>query len=125
MYAHYFYWQYIAAPVFLLRFMATLQRMLLQMFSVRVMLTTLFAHWHRDRIVLSQGSISGIGRALMLNAISRAVGFAVRASILCIWLVAEAIFLVLSAGTVAAFLAAPIAAVLAIVYGVALLGSGG
>ena len=124
MYAHYFYWQYIVAPVFLLRFMGTLQRMLLQKFSVRVMLTTLFAHWHRDRLAVNQGSISGIARALMLNAISRTVGFVVRASILSIWLAAEALFIVVAAGALLAFMVAPVAAVLAIVYGITLLGGG-
>ena len=125
MYLHYFYWQYIVAPYFLLRFFATLHAMLLQLFSVRVMFTTLFAHWHRDKLALTQGSAGDMLRALMLNAISRAVGFVVRSSILFVWLGIEIIFVLAAGAAVLLFLIAPLAALIAIIAGVRLLASGG
>lgn len=121
MYAHYFYWQYIVAPLFLLRFGWNLQRLLLQLFSVRPMLTTLFAHWHKDRVILRQGSLSGILRAAAMNAISRTIGFLVRSSILLVWAVSASIFLVVASGLFVAFVMAPLAAAAAIAYGITLL----
>lgn len=125
MYLHYFYWQYIAAPIFLLRFLWVLQRLLLQLFSVRIMFRTLFAHWHRDRLVLRQGSVSGLLRAMALNAISRTVGFVVRASILLLWAAAESIFLFVAVGAWLMFLAAPLLALAGVIYGVIILTGGG
>lgn len=125
MYLHYFYWQYMVAPLWLARFFWTLQQMLLQLFSVRLMIVTLFSHWHKDRVRLAQGSISGIIRAALLNTISRAVGFCVRVSVLALWAVSECIFLILAAGSFVAFCLAPLVALLAVAYGVALLVSGG
>ncbi len=95
--------------------------MLLQMFSVRLMLRTLVAHWRRDSLTLRQGTITGIIQALALNTISRIVGFLVRSSVLVLWLVSEAFFLVVAVGTMIIFLIAPIVAVGSITYGILLL----
>jgi hypothetical protein len=125
MYSHYFYWQYIAAPRWLLRFLWTLQLALLQIFSVRVMLTTLIAHWHRDRVAYNQGTISALVQAAAWNTISRGVGFCVRSMILIAWAVSEIFFVALATGAFAAFLLAPIVALVAVAYGLALVIGGG
>lgn len=125
MYSHYFYWQYIAAPRWLLRFFWTLQQAVLQIFSVRVMLTTLVSHWHRDRVAYNQGTISALIQAAAWNTISRAVGFCVRSVILIAWAVSEIFFVVLAAGTFIAFVLAPFIVLLSMAYGVALLIGGG
>lgn len=121
MYARYFYWQYSAAPRWLLHFFWTLQLALLQIFSVRVMLTTLVAHWHRDRVAYNQGTISALIQAAAWNGISRAVGFCVRSIILLAWAVSEIVFVIFASATFAAFMLAPLIAGVAIAYGLALL----
>ncbi len=125
MYSHYFYWQYMVAPLWLLQFFWILQRALLQFFSVRVMLTTLLAHWRRDRVAYRQGSFSGLLHAVAWNSISRAIGFIVRSSIIILWVVTECVFLILASGIFIIFSIAPLVALVALTYGVALLISGG
>ena len=121
MYLQYFYWQYVAAPAFLLRFFWTVQQSLLQIFSVRLMLRTLAAHWRRDQVTLRQSSITGIVVALAQNAISRVVGFLVRSAVLLLWLVSEIVFLIFAVGSTVLFLVALPLALGSIVYGFLLL----
>ncbi len=121
MYLHFFYWQYIVAPSFLLRFFWTVQQMLLQAFSVRLMLRTLVAHWRRDRVTLQQSSLTGILQALVLNGISRVVGFLVRGFVLILWAASEVAFVVFASGTLLIFLLALPVALVSIIYGFLLL----
>lgn len=85
MYLHYFYWQFVAAPLWLVRLITTLERALVIFFSVLTLAATLFAPWHRDRVSIRRGSLSGIFIAVAWNFISRAIGFLVRAVMLLAW----------------------------------------
>jgi hypothetical protein len=117
---HYFYWQFVVAPLWLLRFFVTLQQALLQAFSVRLMLRTLFAHWRKDRLSLQQGTIGRMVNALALNAISRVIGFCVRSIILLVWLALEAVFLIFATSAWGVFIILPIFALVCLAWGVAL-----
>lgn len=121
MLAHYFYWQFVLAPLWLLRFFWTLQQGLLQLFSVRLLAVTLFAHWHKDRLAYRQGTITGLIKAAALNIISRLVGFFVRATILLAWALAEIIFLFFFVSAYLAFIVSPLIAVFALIRGLVLL----
>lgn len=115
----------MVAPLWLLRFFWILHRALIQMFSVRIMLTTLLTPWHNDRVVLRQGTVTGLLHAVAWNSISRVVGLIVRCSILGLWVVAECVFVLVSSGFFVAFSLAPLVALVAMAYGVALLLQGG
>lgn len=113
----YLHWQLWVGPAWLLRFIWTLQLALWKFYSVPVMIITLVAPWHQDRVSLRQGSISGILKAIGWNLISRFIGFLVRLSVLIAFLVSEYVFVVGAAATFAFFLAWPVVAVLGIILG--------
>lgn len=125
MYSHYFYWHYIVVPLWLIRFFWTVHQALLQMFSVRVMVTTLFWHWRRDYVAYRSGSLSGLLHAAAWNSISRAVGLIARTSIILGWVISASIFILLAAGLFVFFIMAPVLAAVAIVYGLVLAAGGG
>jgi hypothetical protein len=80
---------------------------LLRWFSVGTMLKTLFSYWHRDRVSLKAGSMSGIALALAWNAISRGIGFVIRVCVLMAWVIIETIYVPLAALSFVLFLAWP------------------
>lgn len=121
MYAHYVWWQFVVAPLWLARFILTVQEALLQLFSVRLLITTLFAHWRRDQISYRTGSLMSIFHAAALNAISRATGFCVRTTLLMVWALAETVFIVCAIATWIAFILAPVVALVCIIWGITLL----
>lgn len=107
MYVHYFYWQYVAGPRWLLRLAFNVQRMLFQLFSVKFMLRTLVAHWRKDAVSYRQGSFTGMLKAWAWNMISRAVGFIIRLVVLVGWVVTEGLFWPLAAVVLLLFLLWP------------------
>jgi len=124
MYVHYFYWQYIAAPRWLLILFWNLERALLRFFSVGLMLKTLFAHWHKDRVSYRQGSISGFLTALAWNLISRGIGFIVRIIVLAAWLIIQSLYIIAASASFIAFLAWPLAVITAFAIGLGLILTG-
>ena|SRR3989344_6742985 len=121
MYLHYFYWQFVMAPTWLLRLILTIERALVIFFSVPTMITTLFAHWHRDRVSTRRGALSGIAIALAWNLISRVIGFLIRSAMLLAWAVVSS--LVGLGGIIMLFVlyVLPLVILLGIATGIALL----
>lgn len=119
MYAHYFYWQFVAGPLWLLQFYFTVQQALWRLFSVSIMLRTLFAPWRRDRLAYT-GSVQAIIQAWSLNQISRLIGFIIRASTLMIWVMAETAVALIGIVAVVAFWLAPLLLLGFAGYGIAL-----
>lgn len=107
MFRDYLHWQYVSGPRWLLQLYVNLQLAILRWFSVSTMLKTLFAHWHRDRVSLKAGSISGIALALAWNAISRGIGFIIRSGVLLLWLLTELLYLPLAVVSFILFLLWP------------------
>jgi hypothetical protein len=107
----YLSWQFYLAPRWLLVVAWNIQRSLWQYFSVSLMLRTLIAHWHQDRVSYRQGTITGMIHAWAWNIISRAIGFFVRSCLLAIWLAAQISFFIFAAVVIAAFLLWPFLAV--------------
>lgn len=88
MYIAYFYWQFIAAPAWLVRLIVNLERALVIFFSVPTMAKTLLAHWHRDAVSTRRGTISAIAMAYAWNAISRGIGLIIRLAMIVTWALA-------------------------------------
>lgn len=86
MYVAYFYWQFVVAPTWLVRLIINLERALMIFFSVPTMVTTLFAHWHKDSVSPRRGTLSAIALAYSWNAISRGIGFIIRTAMVLAWL---------------------------------------
>lgn len=121
MYAHYFYWQFVSGPRWLLTLYWHLQQAIIRFFSVPLMLRTLVAHWHRDRVSYQQGSMSGMLQALALNTISRSIGLLIRLTVLVLWLAVEGVFLVSAALVLLSFLVWPLLTLILFATGLALL----
>ncbi len=121
MYSAYFYWQFVATPSWLIRLLVTLERGLVIYFSVPVMFKTLLAHWHRDRVSMRRGTISGLAIALAWNAISRVMGFIVRSATLIVWVAASLVVAGIGMVAVAVALLWPALVLVGIAVGSALL----
>lgn len=121
MYIEYFYWQYFLAPRWILSFYANLQRAILNLFSVKLMLKTLFSHWHKDIVPYRPGSISDLALAFSWNLISRAIGFLLRSVILSLWIATEIIFIPLAISLLIIFFLWPLLMITAIAAGIALI----
>ncbi len=121
MYHHYFYWQFVVAPLWLMRLFGNLERALIRFFSVPVMLRYLFAPWHKDTISYRQGSISGILEAFGLNMVSRGVGAVIRSFVLVAFFVSQLALLVFAFITFTSFLLLPFLAVFLVISGLLLL----
>lgn len=121
MYYHYFYWQFIAAPAWLLRFFGIVQLMLTRFFSVSIMVRTLFAYWHKDSVSLRKGTVGGILQALAWNAISRTIGFIVRTTMLACWAAAAVVAAVLSLAAFITFVLWPVLIAAGIAAGIILI----
>lgn len=121
MYSAYFYWQFVAAPSWLIRLLVTLERGLVIYFSVPVMLRTLLAHWHRDRVSMRRGTISGFAIALAWNAISRVMGFIMRSATLVVWVGVSLVTASVGAVAVAVVLLWPVLVLVGVASGSALL----
>jgi len=78
------------------------------------MIVTLFAPWHKDRVSLQQGSMSGMAKALAWNVISRFIGMIVRLSVIASFLLSEYFFVLLAASVFTLFVLWPVL----VVYGV-------
>ena len=122
MLSSYLYWQYIAGPRWLAILIWNIQRVILRAFSVPVLLKTMFAVWHKDRI--RYGSTSSVGtiiRAMTLNAISRAIGFIVRSTVLLVWAVSEIVYIFIASAVFVLFILWPIISLGAIIIGLGLI----
>jgi hypothetical protein len=120
MYHHYFYWQFVAAPLWLVRLGWYLELVLLRFFSVPVMVKSLFAHWHKDAVSYNQGTISGILKAFGLNLISRSIGAIIRVSVLLIFTITQIIFCVVTPVVITLFLLWPFVIILTFYIGLSL-----
>ena len=118
----YLQWQYVMGPAWLVRFLLTVNGALWRLFSVPVMLRTLFSYWRKDAVSLRQGSFGGIFKALAWNLISRGVGLFIRLMVLSAWLTAEVLFAGLALVAFAAFLFWPLLSAMLIIGGLILLG---
>lgn len=122
MFADYIHWQYVSGPRWIGQLSLHIQHMLAQAFSVRVMVQTLLAHWHRDRAAYRAGTISGIALAFAWNIISRAIGFLIRSTVLLAWFIIAGVAAMASGLTLIAFLLWPVMVLIGMAAGVALLG---
>ncbi|MFH1353674.1 MAG: hypothetical protein ABIH36_00085 [bacterium] len=118
MLADYFYWQYVWAPRFLLQTMWNLQRALLRFFSVRYMLRTLLAYWHKDAASYQGGTLSKLTLAFTWNIISRLIGFIIRISVLVAWLITEIVYVSLAATIFLLFMVWPVAVLTGLIFGI-------
>lgn len=121
MYIEYFYWHYVLVPRWLATFSRTLHRALLQFFSVRLMLRTLFAHWHRDAVPYRPGGLSQIFITFAWNQISRGIGFLIRLSVLIVWTICEKVLLFFLAMFWLLVLVGPLAIIFSLAAGLAIL----
>ena len=121
MYLAYFYWQFIVAPVWLTRLVINLERALLIFFSVPTMVTTLFAHWHRDAVSARRGTISAIAMAYAWNAISRGIGFIIRVAMIAAWGLCALALGIVGSLLILVFIAWPLLVLLGFVTGIAVL----
>lgn len=80
----YFAWQFWNGPKFLAQFFWNVERMLFKMFSIPLMVQTLFSHWHRDAVEY-RGGFGDIALAFAWNGISRVIGLIVRLSVIVLW----------------------------------------
>ncbi len=108
MIADYFIWQYRVGPIWLATFSWNVQRVLWHSFSVPVMATTLFAHWHRDAVSYHLAGIGSLVLAFTWNQISRAIGFLIRITVLLLWAVVASVVAVISVATLVIFFLWPL-----------------
>lgn len=125
MYAHYLYWQFVAAPKWLFSFYINTQLLLWRSFSVGTMLRTLFAHWRQDRESYLTGSITGMLRVLALNTISRAIGFVIRLFMVVFWFFIEIFVSILGVVFILLWLAWPLLILVGLVTGAVYFMAGG
>lgn len=91
-----------------------------RMFSIPILLRTLFAPWRR--IITAPGAgLDAYIRAIIDNAVSRVVGFTVRSMVLFVAMVTISVSTIISILEVIIWPVVPIAAPVLIVVGVALL----
>jgi hypothetical protein len=91
---------------------------ILHLFSVSILLGTLFAPW--KRIVTPPGrSIEQILRGMVDNLVSRTIGFFVRISVLCIVVILTAIATVVGFVMVATWPLIPVAVIYSLYRGIA------
>lgn len=117
----YFYWQYVWAPKTFLRILWNLERALWRFFSVKFMLRTLLAHWHKDAIPYRGGTFSSLALTFTWNQVSRFIGLLIRSAVLLVWLIAEIIFVPLAGATFLVFLIWPLIVLASLSVGLALL----
>lgn len=113
----YLHWQFAAGPRWLLGTLWNLELALLRFFSVGLLLRTLFAPWHRDLAPYTHRTFTEFFLVFALNLISRAVGAVVRSLVLSVWLITQAIYVVLAAGFFVVCIAAPFLILAAAIVG--------
>lgn len=121
MYIAYFYWHYVVSPKWLLQLLWNFQQAVLQFFSVKILIKTLFAHWRRDALSYRGKSLQEVLSIFALNQISRGIGFAIRMVVLITWVIFELFYLAISTSAFILFLLSPIIATLLVVVGILLL----
>lgn len=121
MYIEYFYWHYVLSVRWLYRLSLTLQEALLQIFSVRLMVRTLFSHWHRDAVEYRPGYLTQYMITFAWNQISRGIGFIIRASVLALWAVCAAILMLFQIAAWMALLTWPLLVLGSLATGLGLL----
>lgn len=114
----YLYWQYIAGPRWLIILIWNMQRVILRAFSVPVLIKTLFSAWHKDHLSYSSAnSVYTIIQTMTLNAISRAIGFIVRSTVILIWVLCEIMYLFTASVIFILFILWPVISFSSIVIG--------
>lgn len=103
-------WYVWRGPKWLVVLEWNLQRATARYFSAGVMVRTLVAHWHRDKVSYKQGTISKIVLAFAWNIISRFIGFLVRGTMLVLYAIAALAVLLIGCIAVGLFYLWPIIA---------------
>jgi|GEM_PF-3517794 hypothetical protein len=116
----YFQWQFVLAPNWLLKLLWTIERASIRFFSIKIMLRTLIAHWHKDSMAWKGGTITGYITTQMWNVISRVIGFIVRATVILTWVATQIIFIPLSVVLFLLFVTWPLLVVVGVSTGFAL-----
>ncbi|MEX1111835.1 MAG: hypothetical protein WEC84_00070 [Candidatus Andersenbacteria bacterium] len=117
----YIAWQFWYAPQWLVKLAWNIQRANFQMFSVPIMIRTLFAHWHRDALSYTGGTITGYMTTFALNQISRTIGFIICTATLMAWVVAAILLVLLSMSAIALFFLWPFMPLVLATVGISLL----
>lgn len=113
-------WQFSRGPRWIIQFSWTLQRALLQLFSVPLMLQTLFQHWRKD-ITAYRGTLGERFQILLLNLISRAAGFIIRTSLLFVWFISALVLIPITLAVLTFFFFWPLLALAFMVTGIGLI----
>lgn len=120
MFLEYFYWHYILTPRFIFQLFWNIEKAILQFFSVPLLLRTLVAHWHKDAVAYTGGTISAYAMAFAWNLISRGIGFFIRLLTLSLWLATEVIFFCMAGSFLLGFLVLPLLIIFAFISGIIL-----
>ena len=93
----------------------------LHYFSISLLLRTLFGYWHKDIEAYGRGfDPARYARVLVMNMISRGVGFVIRASTIIFGLATELLLVVTGVLFLLVWLAAPVLIVAAVIKGFSL-----
>lgn len=111
-------WWFFQAPLSILKMSKTPFIVILDIFSIPILLKTFFQPWHRDYIPLSAGkNLQEIGRILAFNLISRFFGMLIRAVFIIIGLILEILVFISVVIVFVLWSVFPILSILGIFYG--------
>lgn len=117
----FFTWWYTEAYARLFVFLKHFFLYLIDLFSVKICLRTLFYPWKRDQINTEGMSIQDRFQALMMNLVSRLVGFVIKTGTLVSYCCVTAVSFALSIVLIAGWFLYPILIVGLIFYGIKIL----
>ena len=113
----FFSWWYKYLPYRLFSACKALLITLTDLFSVKMILPTLFAPWKRDILSYEGLTLQQKFQVMMLNLASRIIGFLVKVSVFCGYLLMISISLAVILITFALWLAFPLAIIGLIIFG--------
>lgn len=120
MVADYIRWQYVTGPLWILNLFLVLEKASLRLFSVKLLLRTLFSYWHKDAMGWSGGTISQYVFVIGWNISSRLIGFVIRGTVLLGWLLFQVLFVSSTLLILLAFMAWPLLVVIGVSTGFSL-----
>jgi hypothetical protein len=113
-----FAWWYGQGFLKLLKYLKALIIYLTDLFSVRLIFLTLFAPWKRDQAGYRGLALNEKFYVLMMNLVSRFVGFLVKSMFFLIYLIFLAVLLLISGVAIIAWLLMPLLAAGLIIEGI-------
>lgn len=116
----YIHWQYVTGPLWILNLFLVLEKASLRLFSVKLLVSTLFSYWHKDAMSWSGGTISQYVFVIGWNIISRLIGFAIRGAVLLGWLFFQVLFIPLTLVVLLAFMTWPLLVIIGVSTGLSL-----